>query len=503
MAEAETAVKTETAAAAKAVDLKRFLSSMRLDSEIGQLTPMVQSGFEVVKEDVGETDRFVSGLAALLLNVDRSVGKLDKGNIQDLIARIDGVVNAQVNEIIHHEKFRQLESSWRSLNDLIRTTNFKADVVIDLLDVSKEELHQDFDANSVDITSSALFKKIYVAEYDQFGGKPYGAIVGLYEFVHTPRDEFWLRTMARVAAASHAPFLGSVSPKFFHCDTAEELAALKDLEGIMNHPRYSSWNKFRDSEEAAYVGLTLPKYICRQPWDPETNPAGDMPFREEVRGDQSSDFLWGNAAILLAQNMVRSFTQTGWCQYLRGPKGGGLVSDLPVHMFNLRGEEEMKVPVEIAIPDYRELEFANAGFIPLIYRKGTADACFFSVQSVKKAKKFKDPKDTENAQLVTNLSYTFSITRIAHYVKSIMRDNIGGSADAAYIQASLQSWISRFVTAVVNPSDLTLRYYPFKAANVQVAPRPGMIGWYDCKMTVLPHIQFEGLDVELRMDTRL
>jgi type VI secretion system protein ImpC len=452
---------------------------------------------------VSESDRFVSGLAALLLNVDRSAGKLDKGNIQSLIGRIDRMVNEQVNEIIHHAQFKQLESNWRSLNDLIRSVPAKSDVVLDLLDVSKEELHQDFDANSVDITSSALFKKVYVAEYDQFGGKPYGGIIGLYDFEHTPRDEFWLRTVARIAAASHAPFIGSASPKFFGCESAEELATLKDLEGLMSHPRYGSWNKLRESEEAAYLGLTLPKYICRQPWDPETNPAGEMPFREEVRGDKSGDFLWGNASILFAQNMIRSFVQTGWCQYLRGPKGGGQVSGLPVHTFDLRGEKEIKIPVEIAIPDYRELEFANAGFIPLIYRKGTADACFFSVQSIKKPKKFKDTKDTENAQLVTNLSYTFSITRVAHYVKSIMRDNIGSSADAVYVQATLQNWISRFVTAVVNPSDLTLRYYPFKAAKVDVVPRAGMIGWYDCKITILPHIQFEGLDAELCMDTRL
>jgi len=179
------------------------------------------------------------------------------------------------------------------------------------------------------------------------------------------------------------------------------------------------------------------------------------------------------------------------------------VSGLPVHTFNVRGEEELKIPVEMAIPDYRELEFANAGFIPLIYRKGTADACFFSAQSLKKAKRFKDPKDSENAQLVTNLAYTYSITRIAHYVKCIMRDNLGSSADAAYIQQALETWISQYVTTVVNPDDLTLRYYPFKAATVEVEPREGMIGWYDCKMSILPHIQFEGMDVELRLDARL
>ena len=495
-------VKTETKTA-QALDLKRFLSSMRLDVEGGEAVPMVQDNLNVVKEDVSDKDRFVSGMAVLLLNLDTTAGRFDKGNAQELIARIDGIVNAQLNEILHNPTFKQLEANWRSLNDLILNTNFKADIMIDILDVGKDELFEDFESNAVDITGSALFKKVYVSEYDQYGGRPYGSMVGLYDFEHTPKDEFWLKTMGKVAAASHAPFIGSVSPKFFGCDGIEELAAIKDLEGLMNHPKYGSWNKLRDSEEGAYIGLTLPKYVARLPYDPEVNPSGDIPFKEEVHGDKNQDFVWGSAAVLFAQNMVRSFAQSGWCQYLRGPKGGGLVTGLPVHMFNLRGEEEMKIPVEFAIPDYRELEFANAGFIPLVYRKGTADACFFSSQSIKRAKKFKDPKDSENAQLVTNLSYTFSVTRIAHYVKSIMRDNIGSSADAAYIQNALQNWIFQYVTTVVDPDDLTLRFYPFKAASIEVAAREGMLGWYDCKMSVLPHIQFEGMDVELRLDTRL
>src|SRR5262249_7963044 len=105
--------------------------------------------------------------------------------------------------------------------------------------------------------------------------------------------------------------------------------------------------------------------------------------------------------------------------------------------------------------------------------------------------------------LVCNLAYTFSITRIAHYVKSIMRDNIGTTADAPYIQKILTAWLMQYVTTVTNPDDLTLRYYPFKAANLVVTPRAGEIGWYDCSIAVLPHIQFEGMNVELRLESRL
>lgn len=499
--ETKTAEKTEEKE--KQLDLNRFLSSMRLDMDRQEAVPMVQDNLEVINEDISDEDRFLSGMAALLLNVDTSPGRLDKGGIYDLIAKIDKAVNDQVNEIIHHENFKKLESNWRSLNDLVLNTNFKADIMIDILDVGKEELFDDFEANAVDITGSALFKKVYVSEYDQYGGKPFGGIIGLHEFEHTPADEFWLKIMGKVAAASHAPFVGSVSPKFFGCDSIEELSAIKDLEGLMNHPKYGSWAKLRDSEEAAYIGLTLPRYVSRLPYDPESNPCRDIPFREQVHGDKDEDFLWGSSATLFAQNMVKSFAQSGWCQHIRGPKGGGLVTGLPVHTFNLRGEDEIKIPIEMAIPDYRELEFANCGFMPLIYRKGTADACFFSCQSLKKAKKFKDPKDSENAQLVTNLSYTFSITRIAHYVKSIMRDNIGSTADAEYIKNSLNNWIFKYVTTVVNPDDLTLRSYPFKAASVSVTEREGMIGWYDCSLAILPHIQFEGMDAELRLDARL
>ena len=488
---------------ATAIDLKRFLSSMKMTSAAPP-KPMLQNNLTTVVEDVSTEDRFVSGLAAILMNVDRGTGKFEKGKIQEIILTIEQLVSAQVNEVIHNPQFQAMEANWRSLEDLIRNTNFKAGVMIDILDVHKDELQDDFENNSVDIAAGALFKKTYIHEYDQYGGKPFGGMVGLWEFEHTPKDLFFLRQMGKVANAAHAPFVSSVSPKFFGCSSAEELAAIKDLEGLLSQPKYGAWQALRETPEAAYIGLVTPRYIARLPWHPESNPAGgDLNFVESTRGDDNQKYLWGNGAMLFARNMVKSFESSGWCQYLRGPKGGGLVSGLPVHTFNIRGENEIKVPVEMAIPDFRELEFANSGFMPLIYRKGTADACFFSCQSLKKAKKFKDPKDSENAQLVCNLSYTLSITRIAHYVKCMMRDNIGSTADENYIQNSLDSWINQYVTKIANPDDLTLRYFPFKKAAVKVVAKEGAIGHYNCEIAVLPHIQFEGMDVELRLESRL
>ncbi|WNG17732.1 type VI secretion system contractile sheath large subunit [Cystobacter fuscus] len=472
--------------------------------------PMIGTGLVPIAQDeeqVGGEERFMSAVAALLQNVEPiqdDVGQVrfDKGEVMKAIARIDSLIEEQINEVLHNEKFQKMESAWRGLDDLIGHTNFQADITIDILDVDKEELAEDFEKNSSSIFSSALFDKIYIKEYDQFGGKPYGVMLGLYDFSATRGDITWLERMAKVANAAHCPFIASASYKFFDCDSVEQLESLKNLDGVLNHPRYGRWNQLRDKEEAAYIGLTLPRYVVRQPWDPDTNPCTVLNFKEDAQGD-SKKYLWGSAAFLMGRNLVKAFEQSGWCQSIRGPKGGGLVTGLPVDTFTLRGQKMIQAPVEIAIPDYREYEFARNGFIPLVYRKGSSEATFFSTQSIKRAQKFKDAKDSENSQLVTNLAYTFSITRLAHYVKSIMRDNIGSTADAGYVQRQIDAWLSGYVTTVVNPDDLTLRRFPFKATNVMVESRPGEIGWYDCKIAVLPHIQFEGLSAELMLESRL
>jgi type VI secretion system protein ImpC len=485
------------------VTLQQLLKSVRLSEEVKSPRPMIAANLDRVVEDVTVDERFVSSMAALVYNLDAAGGTFDKQTIQELVGTIDELVEAQLNEVIHAPEFQDLEGTWTSIADLVANTNFNANIDINLLDVDLEEAQEDLEVNIADIAGSELFKKLYVAEYDQFGGAPYGAIIGLYEFENKPSHLVWLRAMGKVASASHAPFVAAASPRLFGCETMAEVNQLRDIDGIFDTPRYSGWNKLRDSEEAVYLGLAMPRYMVRAPYNEASNPAEGITFTEELRGDDDSKYVWGSAAMLFARNLVKSFESSGWCQYIRGVKAGGLVNGLASYTYNIRGEDELRAPVEVSLPDFRELELANAGIIPLIHKKGTADAVFFSAQSLKKTHRFKDPKDSENSQLVSNLSYTYSVSRIAHYLKCIMRDNIGSTADAAYIQTQIDSWIARYVTTLVNPDDLTLRYYPFKAYNLEVAPIDGRVGWYHCNLSILPHLQFEGLDVDLRVDARL
>jgi type VI secretion system protein ImpC len=500
--------------AATVLELKRFLSSVRLavEPEMPSLSTLQ------LAEDAAESPpptgegapaapvvsseaRFVAGLAALVLNVDPTPsGAFSKGKLQEVILAIDAAVSAQLDEILHHERFQAIESAWRAIEDLVRHVNFKAGVTVDVLDVTKEELAEDFDTGSVDVTETALFKKIYYGELDQFGGKPFAAMIGLYSFSSTRSDVFWLKQMGKVAGHSHAPFFSSVSPAFFGCETVEQLSELGDLDAILSQPRYGPWHALRDGHEAAYLGLTLPRYLLRRPWHSIWNPAGTFAYEEKTGGD-NRNYLWGNSAILVARNLAKSFESSGWCQYIRGHKAGGLASDLEAHRFRLLSEHELKSPLEWTLPDTNEVAYANAGFMPVVYRKGTDEACFFSSQSVKAVKRFGDQRATDNAQLVTNLAYTLSISRIAHYLKCIVRDVVGSTADGPYVQRKIQKWLETYVTMVPQPSERTISYYPFKMAKVEVRAVEGDLGSYKCAVTVVPHIQFEGVDVELRLES--
>jgi len=460
-------------------------------------------------------DRFANAVAALLANIDLfPVAKAGEDQdilpvdsirnlmlaVEKLAVDIDRRVQGNLQNVIQSKPLRALEQTWRSLDDLCREVT-SDDVIIDFVDADKELLRTDFEDHSSYILNSALFHKVYIDEYDRYGGRPIGAMIGLYEFDSSDEDVDWLQTMSKISAAAHCPFVAAVSPKFFKVDTWEQLERNTDLEELLALPQFGKWDAFRETHGAAYIGLALPRYLLRQPYAQKAGRNQIINFDEKIPDPE--DYLWGNAAVLFARNMVRSFQHSGWCQHITGPVGGGLLKGLPVHMKEHHGQAELQPPVEIAIPDYRELQFANAGFIPLIHCKGTADATFFSARSVKKAVEFEADLDTKNADLVCNLSYTLSITRIAHYVKRMVRDYIGSTADAPYIQASLEAWLVDYVTTAVNPDDLTLLYYPFKAMSVTVAPKPGPFGWYNCIVSVLPHVQFQGMDVELRLEAAL
>ena len=331
-------------------------------------------------------ERLTAGMQVFLECLTRAgskVEKLDKHLIDHHIAELDWQISRQLDAVMHHEAFQATESLWRGVKSLVDKTDFRQNVKIELLDMSKEDLRQDFE-DSPEIIQSGLYKHTYIDEYDTPGGEPVAALISAYEFDASAQDVALLRSISKVSAAAHMPFIGSAGPKFFLKESMEEVAAIRDIGNYFDRAEYIKWKSFRETDDARYIGLVMPRVLGRLPYGPDTVPVRSFSYVEEVKGPDHDKYLWTSAAFAFASNMVRSFISNGWCVQIRGPQAGGAVQDLPIHLYDLGTGNQVKIPSEVMIPETREFEFANLGFIPLSYYKNRDYSCFFSANSTQK-----------------------------------------------------------------------------------------------------------------------
>lgn len=419
--------------------------------------------------------------------------------INSRIAEIDRLLSAQLNEIMHHEDFQKLEGSWRGLHQLVMNSETSPMLKIRVMNVSKKDLLKDLE-KAIEFDQSATFKKLYEDEFGTFGGAPFGALIGDYEFGNHPQDMSLLEKMAQVAAAAHAPFLSAASPDLFGWETFSEMTEVRDISKIFDRTEYAKWRSFRESEDSRYVGLTLPHTLGREPYGAATRPTETFRFEEDVDGTDHKKYLWTNAAYSLGTRLTEAFAMHGWCVAIRGVEGGGMVDSLPTHTFETdEGEVALKCPTEVAITDRREKEFSDNGFIPLVHCKGTDYAAFFGMQSCNKAKKYDTDAANANARLSTQLQYMFATSRFAHYLKSMMRDKIGSFMSRENCADFLNRWISNYVTTDDSASQSVKAKYPLREARIDVAEIPGKPGCYRAVAFLRPHFQLDELSVSLRL----
>src|SRR6201997_1353488 len=325
--------------------------------------------------------------------------------IEEMIAQLDKKLSAQVNEILHAPEFQQIEGAWRGLAYLVFQSETDAMLKIRVMDVSKNELYRHLrQYPNAAWDQSAMFKKVYEEEFGQLGGQPYGCLIGDYSFSHLPTDVQLLRDMSRIAAAAHAPFFAAADATLMGMDSWNELMNPRDVSKVFDTPEYAAWKSLRDSDDARYVGLCLPRVLSRLPYGAKTEPVDEFAFEEDTDGHTGEKYAWMNAAYAMAVNVNRAFKEYGWTTRIRGVQSGGEVINLPTHTFPTDdGGVDLKCPTEIAISDRREHELAKSGLIPVIHRKNTDKAAFIGAQSLYKPKKYFGEKGTE-ATASDNLS---------------------------------------------------------------------------------------------------
>ncbi|QCI11871.1 type VI secretion system contractile sheath large subunit [Pseudomonas putida] len=457
-----------------------------------------QDGYHVAKQGV-------AAFIAEMLKSNETEQLINKHRVDQMIAEVDRVLGKQMDTILHEPEFQELESAWRSLKLLVDRTDFRENIKLEVLHTSKEDLLDDFE-NAADITCSGLYKHVYTAGYGQFGGEPVAAMLGNYSFGPSSPDIKLLSYMASVGAMAHAPFLTAPAPEFFNLSSFEGLPDLKEIKDIFAGPRHAKWRAFRDSEDARHVALVAPRFMLRSAYHPEEQPIQSFNYDENIDG-RHANYLWGNAAFLLAGCINDSFARYRWCPNIIGPQSGGAVEDLPVHLFESLGQLQAKIPTEVLISDRKEFELAEEGFIALTMRKDSDNAAFFSANSVQKPKTF--PKTPEGLQAQTNyklgtqLPYLFIVNRLAHYIKVLQREQIGSWKERRDLESELGKWIKQYVADQENPSADVRSRRPLRAAKIEVSDVAGDPGWYQVSLAVRPHFKYMGANFEISLVGRL
>lgn len=470
-------------------------------AEVGLLDGIIEQS-RVARSDAERVRArdIISELASQVLEGQVVMSDNLAATLDARVAELDRLISEQLSEVMHAPEFQALESAWTGLHYLCKQTSTGEMLKIKLMSVTKKELVKDF-KSAIDFDQSALFKKVYEEEFGTFGGAPFGTLIGNFDINRQPEDMYFVEQMSHVAAAAHAPFISAASPELFGLDSYTDLGKPRDLSKVFDTIEYAKWKSYRESEDSRYVGLTMPRFLGRLPYNPMDGVATEgFNFVEDVDGTDHNKYLWCNSAFAVAARLTSAFENYGWCAAIRGVEGGGLVEDLPTHTFRTDdGEIALKCPTEVSITDRREKELSDLGFMPLVHCKNTDYAAFFGAQSTQRPKKYDTDAANANASLSAQLQYIFAVCRIAHYMKAMMRDKIGSFAAPSNVEVYLQRWIDQYVTADDSASQETKAQFPLREASVEVSEVPGRPGVYRAVSFIRPHFQLDELSVSLRL----
>lgn len=428
-------------------------------------------------------------------NNDKEHDSSDKLIIQ---AEVASRISTQLDTIIQNEKFITLETSWRSLDFLQRHINTKENTEILVINASKNALLEDFE-DSPDITQSSLYQTVYSAEFGQFGGRPYGLILGDFEFKSSAQDMALLQQLAKLSAMSHCPVISAVDASFFGIDDFKDFSRIRDIDAHFEQPMYAKWNNFRANPDSQYVSLTLPRFLLRPSHSHHTS---DFGYEESNRGIKGG--LWGNAAYALVTRFCNSFANYRWFVNVTGDEYG-IIDDLKVQAGH--GAVRSHIPTEVMISDRSEPELVQNGFTPLTLHKASQKAGFFSAPSCRKADDFPATADGRqqalNQRLEIQLPYMLISCRFSQYIKIMQRENIGSWQTRSQLDQELSNWLKQYVSDMDNPAPSVRARRPLRNARVTVREVEGKSGWYVVSMTLTPHFKYMGLPFTLTERSKL
>jgi type VI secretion system protein ImpC len=442
--------------------------------------------------------------------VGQAVGKsvvFDKNitrTIEAMVTEIDNQISAQLNEVMHDPKFLRLEGSWRGLMHLVSNTNTGPTLKVKVLSASKTELANDF---ARETEQTCLYNAIHQDAYNIAGGEPFGALIGDYEWGPGNEDVETLETIAGIARRSFSPFLSAASPAMLELTGWQHLGTTGGFSTIAEGPAFAKWRGFRQTEDASFVALALPRVLARVPYGQASAPVEGFRYEEAALAADGTPlaldhnhFCWMNAAYALGARLTEAFAEYGFCTRIRGLDSGGRVSQLPMYTYKTAdGDTATKCPTEVNITDNIDYELGSLGFLPLVHYKNTDQAVFFGAQTVRRPQKYDRDEANANAEISARLPYVMATSRFAHNLKVMGRNMVGSFMEASDCEFQLDKWIKGYVNASADAKEELKARYPLREARVEVVEVPGKPGVYNAVAWLRPWLQMEELTASLRM----
>lgn len=434
--------------------------------------------------------------------------------LADSILRLDRLINAQLNAILHHQELKDLEAHWRGvalLVDQAAQDDQQDQVKIRVLDAAWDVVSADL-ARAIEFDQSRLFAKVYSEEFGSPGGEPFGLLLGTYSISHRTQGGVanleTLRELSQVAAAAFAPLILNAAPSFFGVDDYAELTGVRDLESHFSQVELSAWRSLRETEDSRFLGLAVPRMLMRPPHREMGEGAEAFGFLEH-RQVTDRDYLWGPACFAFGTVAIRAFCESGWFSQIRGFRPGrvahGTVDNMPaIARINPSGVLfPTRQAVDWQVSDRMEKALSEEGFLPLVPLPNTPMLVFHSVPSIQQPAKHESTAADVSARLSSMLHYILCVSRFAHYLKVMGRDRIGGYRTPEECEAQLQRWIHGYTMSTEDASDGLRTKYPLRDARVTVKARPGEPGKYYSIIHLQPHFQLDQLVSGLRLVTEL
>lgn len=470
--------------------------------------------FDAVMAELKPRASFKVSVAGVEVGIDLTFRSISEFEPESVIARLPALdspgkpeepgapwtLARHLDRILHAPEFQALEAAWRGLWYFLSRTETSSQLIVRLLDVTKRELLRDLQ-RAPEFDQSRFFKTVYEEPYGETGSAPFGLLVGNFDFGPSPEDVELLERLGQIAGECHAPFIAAAAPDMFGIDSFRHLSVPGDLFRIFDTTSHARWKSFRQSENARYVGLALPRILLRSPYGGRPGAPGDYRHAEEIRSPEN--LLWGNPAFAFAACIANSFSRYGWCGAIRGIEGGGLVEGLPTWVPEADPEGEFRSGVEAMLTDRREKELSDFGFLPLVQGRHADWAVFFSACSCCVPRRFDNDAANAASRLMCQFGYVLTAARFMHYFKVMARDRIG----SCQTRGELEHFLNRWVAAYVNPDDQSSPVIsakrPLREARVDVSEDPGKPGAYRVVAFLRPYFQLDDLSVSLRVVGRI